>query len=237
MFEALTDYGVIGRAIEDDIIQFSVHDLRDYSDDKHRTVDDRPYGGGPGMVLMAQPLAKAIEAAKAHVAGLSPKVIYMSPQGRQLSHEVVLDAVGSVSDSAFIFIAGRYEGIDQRVIDAYVDEQWSIGDYVLSGGELPVMVAVDALIRQLPDVLGNNESAEQDSFATGLLDCPHYTRPEQFEGVTVPEVLLSGNHQRIKRWRLKQALAATKSLRPDLLSSRDLNDEERALLEDLETSE
>ena len=230
MFSAITDYGVIGRAITDGVLEFDVHDLRDFSQDKHRSVDDRPYGGGPGMVMMAQPLALAIEFATERVKELPTKVVYLRPQGQQLSHDL---AVKGAQEQALILIAGRYEGIDQRIIDEYVDEQWSIGDYVLSGGELAAMVVVDALLRQLPEVLGNQESAEQDSFAAGLLDCPHYTRPECFNGRQVPKVLLSGDHQKIERWRLKQALKATKSLRPDVLKKKELNKEESALLNEL----
>ncbi len=233
MFSSLRDYGVIGRAIDSGLLSFAALDLRDFSSDKHRTVDDRPYGGGPGMVLMAEPLAKALNAAKARVAHLPTKVVYLSPQGQQFNHGL---AVQAANEAALILIAGRYEGIDQPIIDEYVDEQWSIGDYVFSGGALPAMVVIDALVRQLPEALGNEESAEQDSFATGLLDCPHYTRPETFNGRAVPEVLLSGNHQRIRRWRLTQALAETLKRRPDLLSSKVLSEEESALLKELNQS-
>ena len=238
MFEAITEYGVIGRALQQQNLQLTLLDLRDFSSDKHRSVDDRPYGGGPGMLMMAEPLAKAIEHAKQVVSKslgsseIPAKVIYMSPQGRIFDHQAGLQ----ISQlSSLIIIAGRYEGIDQRIIDKYVDEEWSIGDYVVSGGELPAMVMIDAVCRHLPDTLGNDESAAQDSFANGLLDCPHFTRPEVFDGVAVPSPLLSGNHAAIRQWRLKQQLGVSWQRRPELLAKRDLTKEESQLLEEFIT--
>jgi tRNA (guanine37-N1)-methyltransferase len=225
MFDAIRAYGVTGRAIENGILQLRVWNPRDYTQDRHRNVDDRPYGGGPGMVMRPEPLARAISAARAS----SPlaKVIYLSPQGRRLDHAGV---VALTARPALILLAGRYEGVDERVLARDVDEEWSIGDYVLSGGELPAMVMVDAIARQLPGVLGDADSAREDSFVRGLLDFPHYTRPEVYEGVRVPEVLLSGDHAAIGRWRLKQALGATWRKRPDLLDESALTELERELL-------
>mgnify|MGYP005990923977 CR=1 FL=1 len=231
MFEAITDYGVIGRALQQQDLKLTVLDLREFSSDKHRTVDDRPYGGGPGMLMMAEPLAKAIRFAKQQV-GESSKVIYLSPQGQVFNHQAGLNLS---RETSLIFIAGRYEGIDQRIVEQYVDEEWSIGDYVVSGGELPAMVMIDAVCRHLPDTLGNEASAVEDSFADGLLDCPHFTRPEEFEGVVVPSELLSGNHAAIRTWRLKQQLGITQMRRPDLLAERDLTQEESFLLKEFIT--
>jgi tRNA (guanine37-N1)-methyltransferase len=230
MFEALTRYGITRRALETGVYELHLWNPRDFTTDNYRTVDDRPYGGGPGMVMLAEPLEKAIEAAKARQreAGVeAPKVIHLSPQGRQLDHEAVMALAGR---SGMIFLAGRYEGVDQRLLDAQVDEELSLGDYVLSGGELAAMVVLDSVLRQLPGVLNDGESAVQDSFVAGLLDCPHYTRPEEYRGERVPEVLLSGNHEAIRRWRLKQALGNTWLNRPDLLASRALTKEESRLL-------
>lgn len=226
MFEAMR-VGVTGRAIERGQVQLTLWNPRDFADDMHRTVDDRPYGGGPGMVMMVDPLRRAISAARA-VAPAST-VVYLSPQGRRLDQDAVQDMAGR---PGLVLLAGRYEGIDERLIDACVDEEWSIGDYVLSGGELPAMVLMDAVIRQLPGVLGHADSAEQDSYADGLLDCPHYTRPEEIEGRRVPEVLTSGHHDLIRRWRLQQALGRTWLRRPDLLERRRLNSEEQSLLDE-----
>jgi tRNA (guanine37-N1)-methyltransferase len=189
-------------------------------------VDDRPYGGGPGMVMKIEPLRKAIDAARAKSGG-SAKVIYLSPQGRQLDQAGVEELS---SRERIILIAGRYEGIDERLIDSEVDEEWSIGDYVLSGGELAAMVMIDAVVRQLPGALGHEQSAREDSFAEGLLDCPHFTRPEIYQGRPVPDVLLSGDHENIRRWRLKQALGRTWLRRRDLIESRELTTEEAELL-------
>ncbi len=227
MFEALTAYGVTGLAIGKGLLDVTVWNPRDYATDRHRSVDDRPYGGGPGMVMRPEPLAAAIAAARAVNVGAG--IVFLSPKGRRLDQAGVLDLAAR---GRLILVAGRYEGVDQRVLDAEIDEEWSIGDYVLSGGELAAMVVIDAVARQLPGVLGHDQSAQQDSFAAGLLECEHYTRPEVFAGRTVPEVLLSGDHERIRRWRLKRALGQTWLRRPDLLERLRLDDEQRCLLEE-----
>ena len=226
MFEAMR-YGVTGRAIERGQATLALWNPRDYAEDVHRTVDDRPYGGGPGMVMMVEPLRRAIEDAKA--AAPESRVLCLSPQGRRLDQSSVR---AMALESGFVLLAGRYEGIDERLIDAHVDQEWSVGDYVLSGGELPAMVMMDAVIRLLPGVLGHVDSAEQDSYGDGLLDCPHYTRPEEIDGRAVPEVLTSGNHELIRRWRLQQALGRTWLRRPDLLENRRLSSEEQVLLDE-----
>jgi len=226
MFAAMRQ-GVTGRAVERGQVAMRLWNPRDYADDTHRTVDDRPYGGGPGMVMMVEPLRQAIEAAKA--AAPDSRVLYLSPQGRRLDQAAARQLA---TEPGLILLAGRYEGVDERLIDAYIDEEWSIGDYVLSGGELPAMVLIDAVIRLLPGVLGHADSAEQDSYVDGLLDCPHYTRPEEIEGHAVPEVLKSGNHELIRRWRLQQALGRTWLRRPDLLEGRPLSSEEQKLLDE-----
>ena len=226
MFAAVSEHGVVGRAIKQDRVELSHSNPRDYTADVHRTVDDRPYGGGPGMLMKIDPLQQAIVAAKEE-AGPGAKVIYLSPQGKRFDHSKALELSAC---EALIMVAGRYEGVDERLIAAAVDEELSIGDYVLSGGELAAMVVIDAVTRQLPDVLGHACSAEEDSFVNGLLDCPHYTRPESFEGREVPEVLLSGNHEAIRRWRLKQSLGRTQERRPDLLQGRAMTPEEETLL-------
>lgn len=226
MFEALTAYGVTGRAVEQGQVTLHLSNPRDYATDRHGTVDDRPYGGGPGMLMKIETLEQAIAASREAV-GSGSRVVYLTPQGRRFDQALAEELA---QEESLIMIAGRYEGIDERVIEAEVDDEISIGDYVLSGGELPAMVVVDALARQLPGVLGHELSAEQDSFADGLLDCPHYTRPEKYKGAVVPEVLLSGNHEEIRRWRLKQALGRTQERRPDLLQGRDLSPEEQELL-------
>lgn len=228
MFDALIDHGVVGRAIRGGLLSLSLYNPRDYTDDKHNTVDGRPYGGGPGMVMMPEPMVKAIEAARAD-AEPATKVVYLSPQGQRFDHAAAQDFAELDS---LILLAGRYEGIDQRVLDKHVDEHWSIGDYVLSGGELAAMVMIDAIARWIPNSLGNEESALQDSFVDGLLDCPHYARPEEFKGESVPEVLLSGDHQAIKRWRLQQSLGKTWQQRPDLLEKLELTDEQIELLDE-----
>ena len=228
MFEALTGYGISGRAVNQGLVEISSFNPRDFTHDLHATVDDRPYGGGPGMVMMIEPLRKAISAAKDWIQG-EPLVVYLSPQGKVLQQTAVNQFA---TGQSLILIAGRYEGIDERLIELEVDQEWSIGDYVLSGGELPAMVFMDALIRQLPGALGHKESANQDSFADGILDCPHYTRPEKYQGLDVPEVLLSGNHEKIRQWRLKQSLLRTKQRRPDLLEKLELDDEQKALLKE-----
>lgn len=219
MFTAIGDYGITARAKKQGLWQLHCVNPRDFTSDRHQTVDSRPYGGGPGMVMMIEPLRAAIGAAREWASGAgaqAAKVIYLSPQGRVFNQQAVVQLC---EPSGLVLVAGRYEGIDERLIELEIDEEWSIGDYVLSGGELPAMVMIDALVRQIPGALGHNESAQQDSFAQGLLDCPHYTRPEVYEGKTVPEVLLSGNHEKIRQWRLHQALNRTWQRRPDLLES------------------
>tara|TARA_R110002073_G_scaffold34451_1_gene102221 strand:+ start:696 stop:1379 length:684 start_codon:yes stop_codon:yes gene_type:complete len=215
MFSAISEYGISGRAVKDGLLQIECFNPRSFTTDKHQTVDDRPYGGGPGMVMRCEPLLAAVNAAKAWMNGDDVKVVYMSPQGEPFNHEVVQKHAQPGRN--IILVAGRYEGVDERFIELEVDEEWTIGDYVLSGGELPAMVVMDALIRQLPGALGHEDSAIQDSFVEGMLDCPHYTRPETFSGQQVPEVLLSGDHQRIAEWRRKQAEDRTRRRRPDLL--------------------
>ena len=224
MFSALSAYGISSRAIENGLLDLKLLNPRDFTEDKHQTVDDRPYGGGPGMVMRVEPLKKAVDAAQLWFKQPRHKVkrIYLSPQGKTLSKAGVTE-LGK--NENLVLIAGRYEGVDERFIQAEVDEEWSIGDYVLSGGELPAMVLLDALIRKLPGAMGDQQSAEQDSFENGLLDCPHYTRPEELStesgiesvSVSVPEVLLSGDHKRIERWRLQQSLGRTWVRRPDLI--------------------
>jgi len=232
MFEAVTECGVTGRARERGGYQLVLWNPRDFAANAHRTVDDRPYGGGPGMVMMAEPLSRALEAAarRQRSSGVAaPRVIHLSPQGRLLEHALVVEFA---REAGIVLLAGRYEGVDERLLRRHGIEELSIGDYVLSGGELAAMVLIDCVVRQLPGTLGDAESAEQDSFAHGLLDCPHYTRPEAFEGAAVPPVLLSGNHAEISRWRLKQALGRTWQRRPDLLARRELSAEERRLLDE-----
>ena len=220
------EFGVARIARERSILELHLWNPRDYCEDSYRRVDDRPYGGGPGMVMQAPPLAAAIREARQASGG---KVIGLSPQGSPLSQATVERLAG---EPALVLLAGRYEGIDQRLLDSEVDEEVSIGDYVVAGGELPAMVLIEALVRYLPGVLGNEESAQEDSFGSGLLDWPHYTRPEEFEGHRVPETLLGGNHEAIRLWRLKQALGQTWLRRPDLLEKRELSEEESLLLEE-----
>ncbi|MDN3553905.1 tRNA (guanosine(37)-N1)-methyltransferase TrmD [Halomonas almeriensis] len=232
MFDALTRQGVTGRAVDKGHIDLVFWNPRDYAQDRHRTVDDRPYGGGPGMLMKVDTLRAAIHDAREQAelaTGQRPRVIYVSPQGRRLDQR---GAQELASGPPLVVVAGRYEGIDERVVEADIDEEWSIGDYVLSGGELPAMVLIDAAARLVPGVLGHQDSAVEDSFNDGLLDCPHYTRPEDVEGRRVPDVLLSGNHSAIRRWRLKQSLGRTWSRRPDLLEGRVLNDEQQQLLKE-----
>lgn len=226
MFRAVTDFGVTGRAVKNGLLELHTWNPRDFTHDKHNTVDDRPYGGGPGMLMMVQPLRDAIHAAKA-AAGDGAKVIYLSPQGRKLDQQGVSELAKS---PRLILVCGRYEGIDERIIQTEVDEEWSIGDYVLSGGELPAMTLIDSVSRLVPGVLGKQASAEQDSFSDGLLDCPHYTRPESLDGLDVPAVLLSGNHEQIRLWRLQQSLSRTLLRRPELLQNLALTDEQTTLL-------
>jgi len=226
MFAAVGEHGVTGRAVRQGLVSLSHYNPREYTVDNHRTVDDRPYGGGPGMLMKVDPLQQAIVAAKT-MTGARARVIYLSPQGRPLDHG---KAVELSQLEGFVLVAGRYEGVDERLIEAEVDEELSIGDYVLSGGELAAMVVIDAVTRQLPGVLGHESSAQEDSFANGLLDYPHYTRPEKYKGRDVPEVLLSGDHEKVRRWRLKQALGRTYERRPELLEGRPMQAEEETLL-------
>src|SRR5574344_1342927 len=228
MFAAIGEYGITSRAVRQGLLQLHCWNPRDYTEDRHHTVDDRPFGGGPGMVMKIKPLELALASAKSAAGGVA-KVIYLSPQGRRLDQAAVRELA---SEECLILIAGRYEGIDERFIEAHVDEEWSIGDYVLSGGELPAMVLIDAVTRLLPGSLGHADSAEEDSFTDGLLDGPHYTRPEVYEGRSVPAVLLGGNHEHIRRWRLQQSLGRTWERRADLLDSRSLSGEEKKLLDD-----
>ena len=222
---ALDGHGVVGRALERGIASLHLWNPRDYTHDVHRTVDDRPYGGGPGMVMKVEPLSAAIAAARA--AAPTSRVAYLSPQGRTLDQA----AMGEIATGpGWILIAGRYEGIDERLLERLVDEEWSIGDYVLSGGELPAMVVMDAVIRLLPGALGHQDSAREDSHMDGLLDCPHYTRPEAIWDMRVPPVLLSGDHAAIARWRRQQALGRTWLRRPELLRRRGLSKQEQDLL-------
>lgn len=228
MVETLLRFGVTGRAVERGLLRVVAWDPRDDAHDRHRTVDDRPYGGGPGMVMKVQPLRDTLQRARA-AAQPSGKTIYLSPQGRPLTQDGVRELA---LDTRLILLAGRYEGIDERLIATEVDEEWSIGDYVLSGGELAALVLIDAVARLLPGALNDSESAEQDSFMDGLLDCPHYTRPEEIEGRRVPAVLLSGDHAAIARWRRREALGRTWLRRPDLLARRRLGAEDQALLDE-----
>jgi tRNA (guanine37-N1)-methyltransferase len=228
MFSSFTEQGVTGRAIKKGTVQTEFWNPRDFTTDKHHTVDDRPYGGGPGMLMKVQPLRDAIAAAK-EAAGEGVIVAYLSPIGRKLDQQAVSELA---QRDKLILVAGRYEGIDERVIEADIDEQWSIGDFVLSGGELAAMVMIDAVTRWVPGVLGHEDSAQQDSFAEGLLDCQHYTRPEVLDGQQVPEVLVSGNHELIRRWRLQQSLGRTWIHRPDLIEQAELNAEQQTLLEE-----
>ncbi|MGX9462755.1 tRNA (guanosine(37)-N1)-methyltransferase TrmD [Shewanella sp. A14] len=226
MFRAVTDFGVTGRAVKNGLLELQTWNPRDFTHDRHNTVDDRPYGGGPGMLMMVQPLRDAIHAAKA-AAGDRAKVIYLSPQGRKLDQQGVTELAKSHS---LILVCGRYEGVDERIIQTEIDEEWSIGDYVLSGGELPAMTLIDSVARLVPGVLGKQASAEQDSFSDGLLDCPHYTRPEQLDGLDVPAVLLSGDHEKIRLWRLQQSIGRTFLRRPELFENLALTDEQTTLL-------
>jgi tRNA (guanine37-N1)-methyltransferase len=228
MFSAISEYGITSRAVKQGLLQLTCWNPRDYTTDRHHTVDDRPFGGGPGMVMKIKPLEDALVQAKA-AAGESGEG-YLPVAPRPSTESVGGTRVGE--SDALILIAGRYEGIDERFIDAHVDEEWSIGDYVLSGGELPAMVLIDAVTRLLPGALGHADSAEEDSFTDGLLDCPHYTRPEVYADQRVPDVLLSGNHAHIRRWRLQQSLGRTYERRADLLESRSLSGEEKKLLEE-----
>jgi len=229
MFNALTAEGVVGRALKQDLLILSLWNPRDYTEDRHRTVDDRPYGGGPGMVMMAEPLWQAISAAR-HQCRQQARTIGLSPHGQHFNQQMAQQLLDA--DKDLILIAGRYEGIDQRLIDHAIDEQISLGDFVISGGELAAMTIIDAMTRLIPGALGHVDSAVEDSFATGLLDWPHYTRPEQWQDENTPAVLLSGDHAAIRRWRTKQALGRTWLLRPDILKVRTLSPEEQGLLDE-----
>ena len=233
MFDAITKSGITSRAKQQSIYDVRFWNPRDFTTDNHKTVDDRPYGGGPGMVMLVEPLEQAISSAKLTQAeeNIESWVIHLSPVGKPLTHEKVMQLS---KKQGLVLLASRYEGVDQRLIDALVDEEISIGDYVLSGGELPAMTLMDSIVRQLPGALGDSDSAVEDSFVDGLLDCPHYTRPEEYKGVKVPEILTSGNHAKIKQWRLKMSLKRTRDQRPDLLAERPLTKEEARLLKELD---
>jgi tRNA (guanine37-N1)-methyltransferase len=226
MFAALTASGITRKALEAGLWRLQAWNPRDFTTDNYRTVDDRPYGGGPGMVMLAEPLEKALDAAKAAGGGT---VIYLSPQGRKLDHAKVMELSGR---QAVTLLCGRYEGVDERLIRRRVDEELSLGDFVLSGGELAAMAVIDAVVRQLPGALGDGQSAVEESFAAGLLDCPQYTRPEVYAGEAIPAVLLSGHHEQIRRWRLQQALGRTWRRRPEMIEARRLSAYELKLLEE-----
>ena len=228
MVQTIAEFGVVGRARRRELISLEIENPRDHTNDAHNTVDDRPYGGGPGMVMKVEPLAASIGALKSRLPDGCP-VIYLSPQGRLFDQNEANRLAGL---PGMILVAGRYEGVDERLIQSHVDEELSLGDFVLSGGEIAAMAVIDAVVRLLPGVLGDDESASQDSFMEGLLDCPHYTRPEEIEGAAVPEVLLSGNHKAIARWRHQQALGRSFERRPDLLKKMDLTDEQQKLLDE-----
>ncbi len=241
MVEHAARFGVTGRALERGLWRLATWNPRDFTTDNYRTVDDRPYGGGPGMVMLAEPLAKALAAARAAqreevegagggVATRATRVIHLSPQGVPLTHARVMDLAAAGDSTGLVLLAGRYEGIDERLLEREVDEEISIGDFVVSGGEMPALMLIDAIVRQRPGVLNDATSAGQDSFADGLLDCPHYTRPEVYAGAAVPAVLLSGNHAAIARWRRKEALGRTWRRRPELLAGRGLSAADEALL-------
>lgn len=228
MFDAVREFGITRVALEKGLVCLGCYNPRDYTDDNYRTVDDRPYGGGPGMVMMSEPLAKCIDAVREQNSG---PLICLSPQGEKLDQKLVVELAES---SNIALLCGRYEGIDERILESRVDREISIGDYVVAGGEFPAMVVVEAIARLVPGVLGNASSAAEDSFTDGLLDCPHYTRPEVFEGSEVPSVLLSGNHERIMHWRLKQSLGRTWTRRPDLIRGRQLDEIEQRLLKEFQ---
>ena len=236
MFDALLHYGVSGRAVRLGLIEVQLLNPRSHTTDRHQTVDDRPYGGGPGMLMMADPIVKSIKAAKKRQDELGfrdSKVIHMTPRGKTLNHNLVESLV---KEGNLIFIASRYEGIDERV-DTFIDEEISVGDFVTSGGELPTMMLMDCMVRQLPGVLNDAESAIQDSFVNGLLDHPHFTRPEIYNSIKVPEILISGDHEKIRIWRLKESLRITWMKRPDLLAERLLTKEETRLLEEIKSEQ
>ncbi|GAB3052021.1 tRNA (guanosine(37)-N1)-methyltransferase TrmD [Acinetobacter apis] len=235
MFEAISAHGISGRAVKREIVQIHCINPRDFAEGSYQRVDERPYGGGPGMVMMAEPLAKAILHAKtlAKQAGcINSPVVYMSPQGKTLHENEVH---GLIEYDGLIVLCGRYEGVDERLIQSYVDQEWSIGDYVLSGGELPAMVLLDSLIRRLPNVMSDEQSAVQDSFVDGLLDCPQYTKPDHFEGLAVPDVLKSGHHGNIEKWRFLQRYQRTLERRPELVEQVELSPQQKKWLKDLNT--
>ena len=232
MFDLVSNFGVVGRACERGLLELRLRNPRDFAGDRHRTVDDRSYGSGPGMVMKPEPIVHALAGLRQELP--TAPVVYLSPQGRRLDQDMVTELTQS---QELILLAGRYEGVDQRVLDHHVDRELSIGDFVLSGGELAAMVVVDAVVRLLPGVLGDEQSARDDSFAEGLLDHPHFTRPERFEGVSVPPVLLQGDHAAVARWRRKQALGRTQRRRPDLLARRELTESDRQLLAEYQQEE
>lgn len=227
MVEQVVNYGVVGRASDQNLLDLHFWNPRDYTVDKHRTVDDRPYGGGPGMLMKVQPLEETIRAVREK--NPQGQLVYLSPQGKPVDQNMLEK---QVHVDAVIFLCGRYEGIDERLIQQSVDQEWSIGDYVISGGELAAMVCIDAMTRLIPGALGHEQSAQQDSFSDGLLDYPHYTRPEEYKGMKVPEVLMNGNHRHIEDWRERQSLGRTWQRRPDLLERKVLDDRQQALLND-----
>ncbi len=231
MFRAISESGITSRALQQDLWQLALWNPRDFTTNNYRTVDDRPFGGGPGMVMLAEPLEKALDAVGAAGGG---RVVYLSPQGKRLDHRKVM---ALAKERAVTLLCGRYEGVDERLLARRVDEELSIGDFVLSGGELAAMAVMDAVVRQLPGALGDDASAVQESFADGLLVCPQYTRPEMYAGGKVPGILMSGHHENIRRWRLKQALGRTWLRRPELIEARRLSDEERRLLDEFRREE
>ncbi len=236
-FSGILEHGLLKRAQTSGHASIRLHDLRAYTEDRHHTVDDRPFGGGPGMVFKPEPIFRAVEALRAEAAGAALPVILLSPQGRLLTQAVAGELA---REERLVLICGRYEGVDERVAEHLATDEISIGDYVLSGGELAAAVLMEAVVRLLPGVLGNEESAAADSFSTepaGVLDCPHYTRPAEFQGHGVPEVLLSGNHEEVRRWRRRRALEKTLRHRPDLLARAELSEEDRAMLEEIRASE
>jgi tRNA (guanine37-N1)-methyltransferase len=228
MVAEVVRHGVTGRAIQRGLVELVSWNPRDFAQDRYRRVDDRPYGGGPGMVMKVEPLRSAIRAARDAAAEPAP-VLLMSPQGQRLDQDAVRRFAAM---PRLVLVAGRYEGVDERLVETEIDEEWSLGDYVLSGGELAALVMFDTVVRLLPGVLGDEASSQQDSYMEGLLDCPHYTRPEEIDGLAVPAVLQGGDHEAIRRWRLKQALGRTWLRRPDLLERKPLDGEQRRLLEE-----
>lgn len=228
MMDVLRTGGVTARALEAELLTLQVWNPRDFTSDRHRTVDDRPYGGGPGMVMRVEPLKRAIEAAR-EALGRKAHRVYLSPQGRRMNQQ---DVAALAERQRLVLVCGRYEGVDERLVESEIDQELSLGDFVLSGGEIAAIALIDAMARLIPGALGHEDSAKQDSFTDGLLDCPHYSRPEVIDGRRVPEVLLSGDHEAIRRWRLQQALGRTFLRRPDLLQGRKLDEEQQALLEE-----